>query len=133
MGQMTIGIMWGAELPKGAWPYDDEAADGGLFEAYTKHAVGPYDDRDWWTRCRRLVPSQCEDRNVVGFWVALDRGGDEYGVEEIGTTPFAEVGQRFGSAIFAATDRWEKFAAWAKEHGVEMPEPSLWLGLTEVA
>lgn len=136
MGQMTIGLMLGAALPQGVFAYDDEADDGGLFEAYTRHVAGvcgPGNYAEWWRKRRAHVPSTAEDRNLCGFWVALDRGGDEYGVEEIPSSPIATLEAKFAEPLLAARERWEAFAAWARLRGVEMPAPALWIAQTEVA
>lgn len=134
MGQMTVGIMWGASLPKGVNAYDDEADDGGLFERYTKHAVGEYTERgDWWKRRNANVPSQSEERNVAGFWIALDGGGDEYGVSEVKDAPLGKTAATYRAALRRAKTRWSRFAKWARTQGVKLPRARLWLATTEVA
>ena len=134
MGQMTVGIMWGAPLPKGVKAYDDEADDGGLFERYTEHAVGEYTERgDWWGRRTKEVPAESEERNVAGFWIALDCGGDEYGVGEVKDAPLSKAPTTYRAALRKAKARWSKFAAWARTQGVKLPRARLWLATTEVA
>lgn len=133
MGQMAVGIMYGAPLPAGVYAYDDEAEDGGFLERYTKQAVGKYDNDGWWKRCRRIVPRLSDEQNVCGFFLALDRGGHEYGVGDFNSVPLDEIETRFAEPLRSARERWSTFAAWAKTQGVEMPAARLWLAITEVA
>lgn len=132
MGQMTVGIMCGAPLPAGVDGYDDDADDGGFLERYA-HAIGKYDGREWWERRCRIVPRQSEEQNVCGFFLALDRGGHEYGVGDFNSVPLDEIETRFAEPLRSARERWSTFAAWAKTQGVEMPAARLWLAITEVA
>jgi hypothetical protein len=140
MGQQWVGVLLGCVKPKGLAMRDEEGAkvDGeGLLDRWEalmrKTHKGEFKKDHWKASARRVpdFPSVDEGDSVIGFWVA--------GIEEDNT----DSGERMASAALSAIaktpryeralERWNAFAAWAKDQGVKLPKPKLRHLQTEVA
>ncbi len=126
MGQTTMGVLYGVKIPNEIRPYDDDADDGGLLEAW--HKVNK----------ERRGGFQLDSTNemtpwLMGYWVVLDRGGEDKGLPAFNDAlPFAQIEKL--PAFKKAQQEWKKFAAWAvKRRSIKLPAPQLWLTGTEVA
>lgn len=138
MGQMTVGVLYGAKLPEGMWAYEDEAEDGGILRRFESEAMfvdrtKPDHYQTYWKLRREIVPATAYENNLIGYWVALDRGGDAYGVPGFHTRKLHEISGAYVEEIKEACLRWEFFAEWARQRGVGLPDPDLWITETEVA
>jgi hypothetical protein len=69
---------------------------------------------------------------LLGFYVAVGGSGKD-GLPFLTGFPLDDVGSVFGKEIAAAKERWDRFAAWAKEKGVDLPEAQLYFSETETA
>ena len=128
MGQMTLGIMWGVQRPKGLHLYDDNAEDGGVAEEYARH------DRRKITEAG--IPDDDEDRTVIGMWVAVGASGKR-GIPSL-NAPVAldalATTKPYAAALPKAQERWARFAKWLhEERAILLPEPRLWLVPVEIA
>jgi hypothetical protein len=151
MGQMTYGLLYGVEVPKGLDLhgdddlYDDDELDesGGVFgraEAHFKTEIESY-NKDNPSKGRRdargadlYVPDTNSEgkTHCMGFWVAIGATGKR-GAPELSDLILSRPEETYGLEITAAKERWDRFAAWAKAEGIELPDAELRLVETEVA
>lgn len=134
MGQMTVGIMYGAPLPDGINAYCDEPGNPGILERYKQRIVGKRRSQKALDEADHATPDQDYESAVVGFWIAIDRGSDEHGCGEIKSCAIDAIGSIYSEQVSSAEARWAAFTRWAQaEHGVTFVAPSLWLAVTEVS
>lgn len=156
MGQMTVGIMLGIEVPEGLalhdedWdkPYDQhmglldrweracedevQALQAKLDAKVRAGKMAPWDAR----ADKRYIPDEAHDGTpqLLGFWVAVGASG-EGGVPSLGTAPLGSIRttEPYAKGYQRARRRWWRFARWARAQGVTLPKPRLWIAETEVA
>lgn len=116
MGQMTVGVMYGAHRHKAE-------RMGDLMEQ--------------WPDKRGQHLGWDDGGDVVGYFVGVGgESGRECGAADIGdavTLDAIPVSARYGAAYRRAVRNWEAFAEWCATQGVVLPAPQLWLVTTEVA
>lgn len=125
MGQTTVGVLFGAQVPESVELYND--AGDGLIERWERSVK----------RDRKLVPRWPDDSDVIGMFVAIGAGGaEDYGCASLDAAipldDFATA-KPYAAAYKRAAKRWDAFAAWCATQGTVLPPARLWLALTEVA
>lgn len=158
MGQITIGVLYGIEIPADMVTvnddYDGEERIGepGVLEAFEDaiasrikalHAKLSLDTSRYVSMfdiARRFVPDTEYDGNVplIGFWCAVGASGRSecasFGDQSLPLSAKAfREHERFARSHKNARRRWRRFARWAAERGIALPKPRLWITPTEVA
>lgn len=120
MGQMTFALLFGAEQPEGVDFWDESCA---------------VELDKWRKKCRSdaAVPESPYQSTIqlLGFYVAAGASGRD-GVPYLEGFAVDEVGTLYAKEIAAARERWERFAAWCKTKGHDLPAGKLYLTETEV-
>lgn len=113
MGSTTIGLMWGAKVRKGV-------------DLYARWEAAPQRGLDF--------PAWPADSRLLGYWIGVP-GSDRRDVPDLREVAISRIAtaKPYARATGRAKARWALFAAWARERGVELPEPELWIAETEVA
>ena len=136
MGQMTYGVLFGAQMnaPK-------EFGDDGWYELVERYPHGKLDR-----------PHGDTDFEGIGFWCAVGASGED-GVPDLTGFPlddFGSASKAHTKALEKARAAWTKFAAWCavpqsgtigtgkwkrkwSQAAIVFPEPRLYLVQTEVA
>lgn len=134
MGQMTIGLMLGCEVPKGMDLHGEEGEKPDY-----KGVIGRWEDkvkRRYGDGKPHLTSNYDEDgtHHLLGIFVAVGASGTDGAAHFEAAFPVAEIGEHFKKKITAARKLWDQFAAHvAAKEGVVLPEPRLWITPTEVA
>lgn len=125
MGRMTVGVLYGIKLSRDDIPEDLQDR---------------FDEEMTPTRCdlrrrRDVCPRDIalDGESLFGYWVALGTGGEDYGVPGFHARKLHELSGAYVEEIKRASVRWEFFAEWARQRGVELPDPDLWITETELA
>lgn len=124
MGQTTIGVLYGVEVPKGL--HLREKGEGLLdkwegLPAKTRGQPG-------------IVTTWEGDRGLIGVWVAVAGDTSEHkGALDIsGKCIPADKLVELAPAP-KAHQAWERFSEWALDQGVDFVKPQMWLAPTETA
>jgi hypothetical protein len=118
MGQTVIGLLLGCEVPEKVVLWSDEGDNSGLVEAWNEAPKRKRVERVAWV----------DDSRVVGVWVAVPWHEDDKGLKETALPIPLD-----GLDTLGASERWQKFEAFANARGVKLKAPTLWLAPTEVA
>ncbi len=124
MGQSAIGVMYGCLLPEGLDVYGEESDP--LYEFQL--AIGWKYESDF-----RSVSVEGEDEvPVIGVLVAVSGSGKNGAADLWPTRRFADIASL--AEMAKARETWERFVAWCKERGLEVPtDAELWIVTTETA
>lgn len=92
-------------------------------------------DAVWEALPYKKHPECGENFDVLGFSVAISNGmeDDRDAGEMNRSATLSEVGEVYKKEIAKARKKWDAFAAWMKERGHELPEPTLLLTIVERA
>jgi hypothetical protein len=118
MGQQAVGILWGAELP-----LDLTEIEEGVLDELEGFVSGK--------GARVVHVWNAEGQDLIGFWIAVEQG--EWGTLDLLGEPLRVDELTHLGAYALVREAWEEFAPWAKEQGVELQEPTLWIAPTEIA
>lgn len=147
MGQMTVGIMLGIEVPEGLRlrgdTRDESTEEDGILENWEEEcelrmrALAAKIGCESWEVGHRFIPREetVGDRTLLGFWVAVGAEG-ERGVPRLGGAMPLDpmvVRERYAKSHKRAVRRWQRFAKWLRGRFVSLPAARLWIAETEVA
>jgi len=129
MGQMTVGLLYGCELPKFPKSMGDE----------------PVSDLIWrWEKASKIKPTSNGPRirheweggrDLIGVWVAIGGSGkDDAPCFLENAVLLSDLFGLFSNRVSQAQKLWDRFAAYVAEHErISFPLPRLWLTPAEVA
>lgn len=121
------GLMFGARLPDGFWPYNDDDPKGGIVPRYEERLRQRGRGKHW-------IPDQAYENNLLGFWVALPPGCEGFGAAKLeGCCQWDEVPTKYGESIKRARELWVEFDAWIlSAYDILLPPPVLWMAEIEL-
>jgi hypothetical protein len=129
MGQIVLGVMYGAKVPNTIDPWDTAGPLSERGDSFLERWERASGER---RRKYKLDTSHVDALPwVIGYWVVCEHG-DEKGAADIDGCLRLDAITR-GRSHAKAKAHWKRFAAWARKHGVKLPAPTLWLAPTEVA
>lgn len=123
MRQMAHAVMYAVRMAP------PETLENGWYSLIEQYDAGPWPPPD--------TPCACGDgdHDFLGFWIAVGASGEDGypGLDE----PFALDGfanvKTYKPALTRARKGWSRFAKWCVTRGILLPEPQLYLVMTEVA
>lgn len=113
----TIGLMWGCKVdPKTTEYWVDE---------YAKYLEYMNLSSVWLPRYAGAI---------LGFWVALAHGAEDYGADSFSSHPLNETHRVYVESQSRAVDRWSDFDDWLADGGIHngFGVPQMWVAETEV-
>lgn len=117
----TIGLMWGCKV--------DPALTKVSVESYAEYlsTMG--------LSSIRLPRYAGHDGSILGFWVVMAHGAEDYEADSFSTHPLNEMHRHYTESQTRAVDRWSDFDDWLADGGVHngFGVPQLWVAETEVA
>lgn len=148
MGQQATAIMYGIPHVNGVTHGDCDDGDycGLLYDLLVKYRRARADDiaaydaahprESWEDPDGRAVivpsgPSDC-DTPALGFYVACG-GSGRAGIPYLSACAIDEIPATYTEAYAEAVRRWGEFADWMRANGTELPEPKLYITITETA
>lgn len=124
MGQMTSAVMLAVDL--GTELCGEDSYEN--FERWIRV------DRSASHRLPRIFWGETDQKQLLGYWVAVGASGDG-DLPDLDTSfpldGFGDV-ETYTKALTEARADWEAFAEWARARGREFGSPRLWLVQREV-
>lgn len=135
VGQMTIGILYGAEAP--ALPVAGLAYNEPLYELLCRfHAAAGLAMYPPFASDQLAVRQEATDAiELLGIWVAVGGSGVPGAAFFLAhATRLVQLETLYADVLVQARALWERFAAYCTEQEhLTLPLPELWIMPTEVA